>query len=115
MRDVGRRGVVCAHPHMGRLAYKCGMYELSAPAQGTMSSPMDPHGRASNVARRLLSLAAQCRSHGMSGRSLRRLPVLALARYISVGNITESADVETWLNGMERVVTELVKEKEHLE
>lgn len=60
----------------------------------------------------------------MSGRALRRLPVLALARYIGVGSLTvpnpgeegtrTSADVDLWLDGMERVVADLAKEKDHL-
>ncbi len=64
----------------------------------------------------------------MSGRALRRLPVLALARYIGINNLTAptrgedgtpgasrgSADVDLWLDGMERVVADLAKEKEHL-
>ena len=76
----------------------------------------------------------------MSGRALRRLPVLALARYIGIGNLnlinvappmpavqagTESngavngrstvgADVEVWLDGMEKVVKEQKKELERL-
>lgn len=74
----------------------------------------------------------------MSGRALRRLPVLALARYIGVGHmcipqleirapppsqvdiphpLTEGnggADVEAWLDGMERVVEEQAEGKERL-
>ena len=65
----------------------------------------------------------------MSGRALRRLPVLALARYIGVGHLyiprfefkapassqavsdpltegNRGADVEVWLDGMERAVEE---------
>lgn len=65
----------------------------------------------------------------MSGRALRRLPVLALARYTGVGHLhiprlefkapassqavsdpltegNRGADVEVWLDGMERVVEE---------
>ena len=63
----------------------------------------------------------------MSGRALRRLPVLALARYIGIGHISSSnlandpqdgasmaADVEIWLLGMEKVVQEKAKELEKL-
>lgn len=63
----------------------------------------------------------------MSGRALRRLPVLALAKYIGIGNLcpplqysaTNSAngitnhdgtDVNLWLDGMERVVKEHAEE-----
>jgi hypothetical protein len=66
----------------------------------------------------------------MSGRALRRLPVLALARYIGIGHLmvpsnatpttngsrkpTTGADVDVWLEGMEKVVREQVKELERL-
>lgn len=69
-------------------------------------------------------------TQGMSGRALRRLPVLALARYIGIGytvsprNITSTAngarksnagaDVDVWLDGMEGVVREQAKEQERL-
>lgn len=73
----------------------------------------------------------------MSGRALRRLPVLALARYIGAGNIISSqpsetngrskmngsvggsvvssnADVDAWLSGMESVVLDQAKQRENL-
>jgi hypothetical protein len=66
----------------------------------------------------------------MSGRALRRLPVLALARYIGIGPLNlpskaaatngarkvanTGADVEVWLDGMEKVVREQAKEHERL-
>lgn len=64
----------------------------------------------------------------MSGRALRRLPVLALARYIGIGHLTgpttpaangarkvsKGADVNVWLEGMEKIVTEQAKEQERL-
>lgn len=58
----------------------------------------------------------------MSGRALRRLPVLALARYIGIGQISlinpdgrnTGANVEIWLQGMERVVQEKALELEKL-
>ena len=74
-------------------------------------------------------------SQNLSGRALRRLPVLALARYIGVGNFNPihsgtvmptapsnttnadfnvGADVEVWLEGMEKVVKEQRKELDHL-
>ncbi|PCH41410.1 nucleoside triphosphate hydrolase protein [Wolfiporia cocos MD-104 SS10] len=86
-----------------------------------------PRERSKNVALRLLSLSEGCRSQGMSGRSLRRLPVLAHARYIGTlpmpakpvqvigasksgkkGLATEGSvnaiEVEIWLDAMERVI-----------
>ncbi|KAK0242519.1 P-loop containing nucleoside triphosphate hydrolase protein [Armillaria nabsnona] len=105
------------------------MYELAAPVQSTPpnSAPMDAHAKSGHVAIRLLALAADCRSQGMSGRALRRLPVLALARYIGISGVSGPlsskgsaqtqqvcADVDQWLNGMERVVAEQAKEKDRL-
>ena len=61
----------------------------------------------------------------MSGRALRRLPVLALARHIEMGRTavfqfypTEALEpsrgipVEAWLEGLELAVNDIVKEKE---
>ena len=44
----------------------------------------------------------------MSGRSLRRLPVLAHARYIGglAGGVENLSDVDAWLQIMEKVVAE---------
>ncbi|KAK7061536.1 pachytene checkpoint protein 2 [Favolaschia claudopus] len=111
------------------------MYELaslhSSDHSVATSTLLDSREKAKNVALRLLNLAAQCRAQGMSGRSLRRLPVLALARYIGIGpmNLPSSAaapangtrkttntgaDVDVWLEGMEKVVREQAKEHERL-
>ena len=98
---------------------------------------METREKARNVAIRLLSLSEKCRvskhplaedsgtkfssmlqMQEMSGRSLRRLPVLAHARYIGTmpavrprraegvnGKAQTSAtDVEVWLEAMEKVV-----------
>ncbi|KAI0269239.1 thyroid receptor-interacting protein 13 [Gloeopeniophorella convolvens] len=93
----------------------------------TMAASQRPR----QVAIQLFRLAQKCRDQKMSGRSLRRLPVLAHARYISLGytnapvgsvdiaghNSANSASttgapgpsglgtqVEVWLNAMEKVV-----------
>lgn len=73
----------------------------------------------------------------MSGRALRRLPVLALAHYIGIGHLcvprrelkapaspqtvpdllaegNKGADVEVWLDGMERAVEEHAEGRERL-
>ncbi|KAG5654453.1 hypothetical protein H0H81_001952 [Sphagnurus paluster] len=104
------------------------MYEatsMNVPS-ASISVTNDPHTKAKNVALRLLALSAQCRAQGLSGRALRRLPVLALARYIGIGNVahtiatngqpgqTAGADVDVWLEGMEKVVQEQTKELERL-
>jgi len=63
----------------------------------------------------------------MSGRALRRLPVLALARYLGMGSITScqgdvtnglaagAADIDTWLNDMDQVIQEQARERDHLQ
>ncbi|KAF7313625.1 AAA domain-containing protein [Mycena chlorophos] len=107
------------------------MYELSAihspeHALGTI----DPREKSKHLALRLLSLAAQCRTQGMSGRALRRLPVLALARYIGIGHLApptttsgakgnrkqhSGADVDVWLDGMEKVIRDQASEKDKIQ
>ncbi|KAL1742430.1 P-loop containing nucleoside triphosphate hydrolase protein [Schizophyllum fasciatum] len=103
------------------------MYEsTSDPA--TMLSATDPQQREEYVAFKLLGLATICRQQNLSGRALRRLPVLALARYISAGSTRVSSsqrsnkrngkrrvvEVEVWLEGMEKVVREQEKELKRL-
>ncbi len=64
----------------------------------------------------------------MSGRAIRRLPVLWLAQYFGLGStylhansaqhntlLQGAGDIETWLDGMERLVQEKMKEQEHLQ
>jgi hypothetical protein len=61
----------------------------------------------------------------MSGRALRRLPVLALARYIGMGHTArfqssafdpteqnQGVPIELWLDGLELAVNDITKEKE---
>jgi hypothetical protein len=74
-------------------------------------APIDPRKKSEIIGQRLFELASQCKAcssvsipilhwllmlvifqqaQGMSGRALRRLPVLALARYIGIGTSTAS-------------------------
>ncbi|ETW84330.1 AAA+-type ATPase [Heterobasidion irregulare TC 32-1] len=106
-------------------------------------SEQTPRERAKHVALCLFSLAQKCRDQGMSGRSLRRLPVLAQARYIGLGfvpaptsvlstikpstngtaskngpvtgNHNLGTSVEVWLNAMERVIDSSSVERKRLE
>jgi len=123
----------------------------SLSTQTDSSSPQEPahvktqvndaRERSKMVALRLLALSGQCRAQGMSGRSLRRLPVLAHARYIgtlpiltpakksaSLNGSTKSkqkglasqggsnaTEVEVWLDAMERVIEMQATEKNRLE
>lgn len=95
------------------------MYEVSHQHELDGQAPAtDIRQRSKNLGVRLLALADKCRAQKVSGRSLRRLPVLALARFIGIGlAMTTSSDdvgagdsgapaVEGWLLGMERVVEE---------
>lgn len=51
----------------------------------------------------------------MSGRALRRLPVLACARYVAADcGEDERAPVEVWLRAMERVVAENKQQSEKM-
>ncbi|KAH9077437.1 thyroid receptor-interacting protein 13 [Lactarius deliciosus] len=98
------------------------------PDHSTIAASQGPR----QIAVRLFRLSQKCREQKMSGRSLRRLPVLAHARYISLGyapppnsavpdpagqkavNGTKASStpgpegrgtpVEVWLNAMEKVV-----------
>ncbi|KAJ8515981.1 hypothetical protein ONZ45_g6657 [Pleurotus djamor] len=90
------------------------MYERSAQS-ATFSSggATTTHEKSKNVALRLMALATQCRAQQVSGRALRRLPVLALAKYIGVGTHL-GVPVETWLDGMEKVVADKASAAEKL-
>jgi len=81
--------------------------------QEQSQSPVDPRKKSEIIGQRLFALASQCKEQGMSGRALRRLPVLALARYIGIGtsttNLAISAPVATKsskdkLNGPSKIV-----------
>ncbi|KAI0771888.1 P-loop containing nucleoside triphosphate hydrolase protein [Trametes elegans] len=110
----------------------------STNATAPLQSPiMDAREHSRIIAIRLLKLAQKCRDQQMSGRSLRRLPVLAHARYIGtlpsaiphasagVNGLTKrstppgqgpnrGAAVETWLGAMERVVENQGLERKRL-
>lgn len=63
----------------------------------------------------------------MSGRALRRLPVLALSRYLGLGTqrprdavqhnvlVQGAADIVIWLDGMEQAIREQTKGLENLQ
>ncbi|RDX53164.1 P-loop containing nucleoside triphosphate hydrolase protein [Lentinus brumalis] len=94
----------------------------------------DARERSRLLAIRLFRLAQKCREQEMSGRSLRRLPVLAHARFIGTlpaaapratprANGVKApappqvtgATVETWLDAMERVVQTQATERSRLQ
>ncbi|KZO97958.1 AAA-domain-containing protein [Calocera viscosa TUFC12733] len=60
--------------------------------------------RTKEVGDRLYGLAATCQ--GMSGRTLRRLPVLAAARYLGGASFDHPPEVEFFLEAMERVAND---------
>ncbi|KAH7879535.1 P-loop containing nucleoside triphosphate hydrolase protein [Lentinula edodes] len=110
------------------------IYERTAPAHSStmISNGSDAHEKSKLLGLRLLTLATQCKAQKMSGRALRRLPVLALARYIGAESIISSdnteikgrtkvngstgsgADIDMWLSGMESVVVDQGKQRETL-
>ncbi|KAI0663067.1 P-loop containing nucleoside triphosphate hydrolase protein [Cubamyces menziesii] len=106
-----------------------------SPPSASQTERLQSRERSKSIALRLLKLAQKCRDQEMSGRSLRRLPVLAHARYIgtlpsalprvsvrpngptkSSGYEPRSAGaaVETWLDAMERVVESQATERARL-
>ncbi|KAF9263702.1 AAA-domain-containing protein [Marasmius fiardii PR-910] len=101
------------------------MYERTAPTgQGTttpsIATATDSHVRSKLVGLRLLSLATKCKAQQMSGRALRRLPVLALARYISIGKTSNAlgdkhtANADAWFEGMEKIIQEQAQQREKI-
>ncbi|KAI0030229.1 P-loop containing nucleoside triphosphate hydrolase protein [Vararia minispora EC-137] len=94
-------------------------YERTALSSAVAAAPssLSSRERTKQTAVRMLGLAQRCRDLDMSGRALRRLPVLAHARYIglaftpqasSISNVQKAGGmavrVETWLGAMERVL-----------
>ncbi|KAH9894292.1 P-loop containing nucleoside triphosphate hydrolase protein [Cubamyces lactineus] len=107
-----------------------------SPPSASQTERLQSRERSKSIALRLLKLAQKCRDQEMSGRSLRRLPVLAHARYIGTlpsalprvsarpNGISKSngqeprgggAAVETWLDAMERVVESQATERARLQ
>ncbi|KAL6306645.1 P-loop containing nucleoside triphosphate hydrolase protein [Sparassis latifolia] len=114
--------------------------EHTHPQTNGHASACDSLERSKNVALSLFALSQKCRAQGMSGRSLRRLPVLAHARHIGTlpvpapskpahangekarkraGVATEyrgpATPVEVWLGAIERVVEAQAAERDHFE
>ncbi|KAF9076398.1 P-loop containing nucleoside triphosphate hydrolase protein [Rhodocollybia butyracea] len=130
--EIINRGIVSS-PSVPSLQQAL-MYERTAPIQAPTAvfNGSDAHEKSKILGLRLLTLATYCRNQKMSGRALRRLPVLALAKYIGAGSMIssnasesngksrtnnstfQSADVDTWLSGMENVVLDQGKQRESL-
>ncbi|KAG6378471.1 AAA-domain-containing protein [Boletus reticuloceps] len=93
---------------------------------------IDPsHAQKDKIGKALLGLADKCREQSLSGRALRRLPVLALARYIGTGVGASSiptslsptrlssksalqSDINMWLSALEKVVNDRVADHKKL-
>ncbi|ORY34246.1 P-loop containing nucleoside triphosphate hydrolase protein [Naematelia encephala] len=74
--------------------------------------------RSAQVSARIANLAKTCEKHEMAGRLLRRIPVLAHARYLaaSIGpGDTRPRSVERWLKAMEQVVEDERKSRDIVE
>ncbi|KDQ29138.1 hypothetical protein PLEOSDRAFT_1011362, partial [Pleurotus ostreatus PC15] len=84
------------------------LHELSSDTKSLpllSSANSTTHDISKSLALRLLALSTECRKQGLSGRALRRLPVLALARHIGI-SAASGVHVATWLDGLEKVVAE---------
>jgi len=80
--------------------------------------------RSTKLALKLMELAQRCRDHQLSGRALRKLPVLAYATYggafsqgVTPGNggSRPGTQVETWLDAMEKIIDDKRLEREKME
>lgn len=98
-------------PALDRALY---YFEESKANRSSATDTMLPNSP-TDLASTLLALADKCRAQQLSGRALRRLPVLALARYIGIGVSTSSTtsalnnsrfqtDVHLWLDAMKKVL-----------
>lgn len=98
-------------PALDRALY---YFEESKANRSSATDTMLPNSP-TDLASTLLALADKCRAQQLSGRALRRLPVLALARYIGIGVSTSSTtstlnnsrfqtDVRLWLDAMKKVL-----------
>ncbi|QRV72868.1 AAA family ATPase [Ceratobasidium sp. AG-Ba] len=70
--------------------------------------------RSAKASVQLYSLASMC--IGKSGRSLRRLPVIACARHVGFASIGRNGarDISVWLTAMERAITEHSDSQQHV-
>ncbi|KAH9938420.1 P-loop containing nucleoside triphosphate hydrolase protein [Fomitopsis serialis] len=124
------------HPSTSQPASQAASRSLSQQAN---EHAADSRERSKHVALKLLTLAEKCKNQGMSGRSLRRLPVLAHARHIGtlpmpsrsavqINGATKTkrnglasekkgtgSAVEVWLDAMERVIDSQALERERFE
>ncbi|SGY62932.1 BQ5605_C007g04756 [Microbotryum silenes-dioicae] len=78
--------------------------------------PSTPEGTRSTPSHRLFDLATECR--GMSGRTLRKLPILAHSKFLTkqvlkgrAGSNDRGLKLERWLEALERVVREEKRQK----
>jgi len=71
-----------------------------------------------------MELAQRCRDHQLSGRALRKLPILAYATYgvtfsqgvtPEKGGSRSQTPVETWLDAMGKVIDDKRLEREKME
>ncbi|KAF9779464.1 P-loop containing nucleoside triphosphate hydrolase protein [Thelephora terrestris] len=84
----------------------------------------DTADRSTRLAFKLMELAQRCRDQHLSGRALRKLPVLAYATYSGAfsqgvtsgkGGSQPGTPVETWLNAMEKIIDDKRLEREKME
>ncbi|KAJ9100921.1 hypothetical protein QFC20_005337 [Naganishia adeliensis] len=106
LTELMRAGII---QHLDLLEWKDLQIVKSKPSQ------KPERERVRQASLRIAGIANNC--EGMSGRTLRRLPVLAHARYIGNNTTDEmhESPVEDWIDAMERVVTDEGTQMRHLE
>lgn len=91
---------------------------------GSLDETPDATDRSTQLALKLMKLAQRCRDHQLSGRALRKLPVLAYATSgvaFTQGAVPtkdgswSGAPVEAWLDAMGKVVDDKRLEREKME
>ncbi|KAH6915152.1 thyroid receptor-interacting protein 13 [Coprinopsis sp. MPI-PUGE-AT-0042] len=118
--EIMSKGVIASLPLPSLMQVQ--LYEVTVKPNQSLEYSSDANQRSKNAGLKLLNLSAKCSTHGMSGRSLRRLPVLALAHSLGLGQAVSSVskpvsskplmipfemgvtDVESWITGMDAII-----------
>ncbi|KAI5451283.1 hypothetical protein NCC49_001879 [Naganishia albida] len=106
LTELMRAGII---EHLDLLDWKDLQIVKSKPSQ------KPERERVRQASLRIAGIAEKC--EGMSGRTLRRLPVLAHARYIGINTTDDmhESPVEDWIDAMERVVNDEGTQMRYLE
>ncbi|GJN92359.1 hypothetical protein Rhopal_005389-T1 [Rhodotorula paludigena] len=108
LQEIMRAGLI---PPIDQTLHDYQAIEVLRSAGGSAATAGDRETQCSDL---LFSLAQQCQ--GLSGRTLRRLPVLAHARHIATSFASAARPrLQTWLEAMRRVVDEEGREMDKVE